>query len=160
MSSSPGVGVIRDMRLTWCIYIGVRKDCQQTIGRIFQISPGPIPRGLAGEQSRQHRLRDSGHLVVCLSLGPANLDWTMVITDGPHRITEAVHERLDGQGTIPKSHSNRNVLNGEGQHHKLPKGIVVRELRSTWCIYIGVRMSCQQEIGRISEVPRADSRGR
>ncbi len=43
LSSSPGVGVSRDMRLTWLIYIGVRKDCQQTIRKNFRSPPGRFP---------------------------------------------------------------------------------------------------------------------
>jgi hypothetical protein len=48
LSSSPGVGVIRDMRLTWLIYIGVRKDCQQTIRKNFRSPPGRFPGGWSG----------------------------------------------------------------------------------------------------------------
>jgi hypothetical protein len=46
LSSSPGVGVSRDMRLTWLIYIGVRKDCQQTIRKNFRSPPGYSKAGV------------------------------------------------------------------------------------------------------------------
>jgi hypothetical protein len=83
----------------------------------------------------------------------------MLIADGPHRITEAVHERLDGQVTIPQSHSNRNVLNGKSTHHKLPEGIVVRVVRSTCQKYIGVRKSLQEGIRKNFPFCRTQQKG-
>jgi hypothetical protein len=47
MSSSPGVGVSRVVRLTWLIYIGVRKELQETFGKISEV-PRADSRGLTG----------------------------------------------------------------------------------------------------------------